>query len=238
MRTFLLFALVGLGTFAGGCAGDDESTGQKGCGLTTAAATAGEWYPSLNLSDDGNEWVCDARVVVRDGDFEAILSNDSSACGFYQMPERPGTYDLTIEKGGYVTKLERAVTSEPRVMSCAGPPSFDVQLEATAAACGASVVPSLKIELVNYREAAVCEALVLAREGDFERELTPTMTADGGCLWGGLDERPGTYEITISKPGFQDEVRKNVVVTADACHVKTTELRVKIFGEPLANQAR
>jgi hypothetical protein len=237
MRSMLLFALAGLSAFATGCADDDESTDHRVCGLSTADETGG-WYPALHLRGAPDGQVCDARVVARDGDFEAVLPNNSGSCGFYEMPERAGTYDLTIEKGGYVTKLERAVRSEPGAISCAGPPSFEVQIETTTATCVASVAPSLKIDLVNYREAAICEALVIAREGPFERALRPTKTGDGTCFWGGLDERPGTYEITVTKSGYGDEVRKNVVVTADECHVKTAELKVKMLAEPSPTSAR
>lgn len=45
-------------------------------------------------------------------------------------------------------------------------------------------------------------------------------------------ERPGTYTVTVRKPGFVDWVRSGVVVTADECHVHTVELTARLRPAP------
>jgi hypothetical protein len=44
----------------------------------------------------------------------------------------------------------------------------------------------------------------------------------------GAAERPGTYSVTVSKPGFRDVVLSNLVVAAGVCHVTTVEQTVKL----------
>lgn len=45
-------------------------------------------------------------------------------------------------------------------------------------------------------------------------------------------ERPGTYTVTVSKPGFRDWQRAGIVVTADECHVHPVELSARLQPSP------
>lgn len=226
MRTFPLFALLGLGIFAGGCADDDELTNRRGCGLT--ASGGAHWYPAVRLVDTLGRPVCDARVVARDGDFEATLPAEQEGCYFYDMPARSGTYELTIEKGGYVTYVASAVPSDAAAVSCAGPPMIEVSVEPVARDCDAPAALAFQLDVHDKAGASVCDATVVAREGGFSQYLRPTPTGDGTCSWGGPVERPGTYEIRVTKPGYAVAVLEDVVVTADDCHVKTVALEMKL----------
>ena len=40
----------------------------------------------------------------------------------------------------------------------------------------------------------------------------------------GAYEHPGTFRITVRKPGYRDWVQTGVLVTADECHVRLTQL--------------
>jgi hypothetical protein len=48
---------------------------------------------------------------------------------------------------------------------------------------------------------------------------------------GGAGEHPGTFRVTVRKPGYKDWVRSGVQVTADKCHVRRTELTALLQAE-------
>lgn len=45
----------------------------------------------------------------------------------------------------------------------------------------------------------------------------------------GAHERPGVYNVTVSKPGFQDAALTNLVVAAGVCHVTTVTATVRLI---------
>lgn len=45
-------------------------------------------------------------------------------------------------------------------------------------------------------------------------------------------ERPGTYTVRVSKPGFLDWVRGGIIVTADECHVRPVALTARLQRAP------
>jgi hypothetical protein len=78
--------------------------------------------------------------------------------------------------------------------------------------------------------------IVDSTDGPFRGPVTTTLR-DGGFSQTiafpatyGLDqrylayERAGTYSITLDAPGYKTWRRENVVVTNDACHVKTVSV--------------
>lgn len=67
-------------------------------------------------------------------------------------------------------------------------------------------------------------ALGVAIEGTF----ADTMDVFSDVDMAGAIERAGTYDITVSKPGFSDWTRTNVVVTADECHVIPVQFDVTL----------
>ena len=48
----------------------------------------------------------------------------------------------------------------------------------------------------------------------------------------GAGERPGTYDITITKDGFMTWTAENVTVTADECHVIPVSLDANLIPVP------
>lgn len=61
------------------------------------------------------------------------------------------------------------------------------------------------------------------RDGEFEEALQ----AFGNSLSGPF-EREGTYDVSITAPGYAGWDTTGVVVTADECHVKTVVLTVRL----------
>lgn len=48
----------------------------------------------------------------------------------------------------------------------------------------------------------------------------------------GAGERAGTYDVLITKPGFEDWTASRVTVTADECHVQTVALQANLVRVP------
>jgi hypothetical protein len=70
--------------------------------------------------------------------------------------------------------------------------------------------------------AASCGAQALITEGTYSEtvQLPPMLPGcNDSIALSGAFERPGTYRVTVSKPGYQSVLFSNVVVAADVCHV-------------------
>lgn len=95
-----------------------------------------------------------------------------------------------------------------------GRPAITVQV--TDASTGADILPGTTIKIVD---------------GEFVETFNvpndPTRTGRVGGAIG----RPGTYEVTVTKDGYQPWIRSNVNVTLDGCHVKTVALDAALTRE-------
>jgi hypothetical protein len=67
-------------------------------------------------------------------------------------------------------------------------------------------------------------------DGDY---IEPLTSLEGTpFLWAGKPEaRPGTYRITIARPGYRLWQRDNVRVNRDRCGVRTVELDAHLLSE-------
>jgi hypothetical protein len=222
MRLLSLFALVGLGVLSNGCViVEDDPIDDRNCGLSAQRGGL-----ILYVVDEGGDPVCGAEVVVRDGDYEAELYNERygfipDTCNSFSMPDRDGTYEVRVTAPGYATTTKSSVRVYELTSGCIGPGSMKVRLARAVTGCDASAALSFRVDLFDERGALVCDANVVVRDGDFQQALRPTPTSDGGCFWDGPVERPGNYEVTISKPGYETLVLPSVAVTKgpNACHV-------------------
>ncbi len=72
----------------------------------------------------------------------------------------------------------------------------------------------------------LCDAMVVVRSGTYEE----TLQAFPGtpCSYAGAYERPGTYEVTVSRTGYRNATRRDIRVTQDECHVVTQEVPVEL----------
>lgn len=73
-------------------------------------------------------------------------------------------------------------------------------------------------------------AKATAREGSFIDTLRtlPVVPPQGSLTVYGVYERVGVYTVMITKPGYRDWVRSNVVVNKDECHVITVQLEALV----------
>jgi hypothetical protein len=134
----LMLSFLGLGVLAGGCSLEDESPG-KGCAPLVAAPSGGiGWSMFVDLVDEKGQPVCRAKVTARDGEFEQVLVNSNGtfmldACNSFPMPDRYGTYELTVEVAGFRTKVVPGVELASASRGCMGPEIVRVQMEHEAA---------------------------------------------------------------------------------------------------------
>ncbi len=68
----------------------------------------------------------------------------------------------------------------------------------------------------------ICDAVVTAKDGDYEETLELQEGAGAGdCIYIGAGERAGTYDIEATKDGFATATEAGYTVQedADGCHV-------------------
>jgi len=99
-------------------------------------------------------------------------------------------------------------------------------------ACTAVVVYGLTVAVTDSVTGApsAVDASAVARSGSYEELLTPI---PGNTLHlVGAAERAGVYEVTITKPGYQDWTRAGISVLPGACHVTPAAFEAKLQPIP------
>ncbi len=226
MRIACLLPLAGLGALMTGCIIVHEDRPGEGFECADYARES----IALNVVDERGARVCDATVVVRGAGVEQRLEpvGPPGACAWYGLPERAGTFEVTVSKPGYETAVERNVVVAMERDGChVESARVDVALEPEFA-CTEIALPSLRGTVRDEQGRPICDAQIVARDGAFQQTLTLFAAPGGACEFSGVPERPGTYEVTVSKPGYETERLANVVVGRDptGCHVKTVTLDV------------
>ena len=94
--------------------------------------------------------------------------------------------------------------------------------EPDAVMCTMEARPALAIVVVDSVTGAGLAAttLALAMEGT----TTDTLAGQDSVVSGAF-ERPGSYRIELTAPGYRPWTREGVVVKKDECHVLTERLR-------------
>ena len=72
----------------------------------------------------------------------------------------------------------------------------------------------------------MCNVKAVAHDGNDEWQLTCWGPPECSCA--GVPERLGTYELTVTAPGYQDSTSTVVVDTKDECRVHTESVTVKL----------
>ncbi len=97
--------------------------------------------------------------------------------------------------------------------------------------CTQQFVYGLTVTIVDQTTAApiAARATMTIRDGTYEEIVTDSW--DGATL-SGAGERPGTYTITIERPGYTTWTQTGVVISADECHVIPVLLSVEMVPLP------
>jgi hypothetical protein len=95
--------------------------------------------------------------------------------------------------------------------------------------CTAIAVQAITLTVVDGASGQrVCDAAVTVVDGSFSEVLPPFPGSAAECTYSGPTERAGTYEVRVSRAGYQPATERNVRVTADACHVIPVRLTVTL----------
>jgi hypothetical protein len=98
-------------------------------------------------------------------------------------------------------------------------------------ACPTVALPAVSVRVVDSvtGASAATGARLVVRDGAYadsssdETEPGPQVDALVAAI-----ERPGTYEVTVSKPGFRDWTQRGVRVTEGECNVRTANLTARL----------
>jgi len=74
----------------------------------------------------------------------------------------------------------------------------------------------------------LCDATVTVVDGSFSQVLPPFPGSAPDCTYSGPTERAGTYEVRVSRAGYQPATASPVRVSADECHVIPVRLTVTL----------
>ncbi len=95
--------------------------------------------------------------------------------------------------------------------------------------CTAEAVFGIQVDVLDGSGApAALGATGVAVEGAF----TDTLMIFDAVRMAGVVERPGLYEVSISKPGFVTWSARNIAVTAGECHVIPVRLQAHLIPTP------
>lgn len=114
-----------------------------------------------------------------------------------------------------------------------------VLIAAALAGCGDSTGPiacteefrfgiTIEVRDGTTGEPAAVGARGTLREGDYVEQMQ--IFGDDTML--GAGERAGTYDILITRPGYEEWAAARVTVTADECHVRTVALQANLVRAP------
>src|SRR5688572_22670517 len=98
--------------------------------------------------------------------------------------------------------------------------------------CTAIAVDAITVRVADAASGQpVCDANVTATDGAFTAELRE-FAIFPDCSYSGPTERPGRYEVRVTRAGYEPAVRAGVMVTADECHVIPVLLSVDLIRAP------
>jgi hypothetical protein len=186
----------------------------------------------IDVRDEFGRPLCDATVVARDGTTVRTMSaivGEGGGCLWSGNDGRAGTYEVTVASPGYETVVLPGVVVAPAKCGVV-PAAISVQLEPSTAACTEEIVEALAVDVRDEKGFEVCDATVIAHLGALDIELQPTPLGNGDCFWSGLAERPGVYDVTVSKFGYQTVKAGPFEANRDAqgCHVVPASVNVTL----------
>ncbi len=102
-------------------------------------------------------------------------------------------------------------------------------LPISALVCTEVYVYGIVIHVTDPSGKPITNAQAIIRDGPFTETLEPVTEPSANGIYQGAGERPGTYELTVSAPGYVPQTFKNLVVTGGICHVNQVSREVSLF---------
>lgn len=95
----------------------------------------------------------------------------------------------------------------------------------TGSNCSDIAVPGVSVVVKDAATGVrLCDATVQISDASGYKELLSASGTAATCAYSGAFERPGTYSVSVFEQGYAADLQQNVVVTSDACHVRTASL--------------
>jgi hypothetical protein len=100
--------------------------------------------------------------------------------------------------------------------------------------CDTGIVAAVEVEI---RDAASLRPIAdsargIVRDGEYVDSLRPSRsTVDGLLSLAGADERPGVYEVLLTRPGYEPWDTAGIVVWDSDCHVRQAVLEAYMRRE-------
>lgn len=95
--------------------------------------------------------------------------------------------------------------------------------------CSQVYVYGIVIHVIDPSGHPIQNAQAVIQDGSYQETLSPVGEPSENGLYQGAGERPGTYELTVSAPGYVPQTFENLVVTGGVCHVDTVSREVSLF---------
>jgi hypothetical protein len=185
-------------------------------------------------------------VVVRSNDGHPL-----STAHVLQIPRDPQFTARTNDEGVAVLPYARgsgrlrvrviALGYEPRevdIRSDTGPTVASITMRRTKvdlrAVCTTNLVPAIRITLDTVGLADSVQVTATVRAGAY-RAAHEFSRSDRLFTVGFASERPGTYSVSVSAPGYTTWKRSGVSITKGVCHVNSRSFVVRL--EPASRGA-
>lgn len=96
--------------------------------------------------------------------------------------------------------------------------------------CTEEYVYGIIVHVIDGRSGTpITNAQVVIQEGTYQEALSPIGEPSQNGLYQGAGERPGTYRLTVSAPGYTPKTFENLVVSGGVCHVQTISREVSLL---------
>jgi hypothetical protein len=95
--------------------------------------------------------------------------------------------------------------------------------------CTQVYVYGIMIRVTDGDGNPIINAHAVIQDGTYSETLEPVTEPSETGIYQGAGERPGTYQLTVSAPGYLPKTYDHLVVQAGTCHVTPVTLQVSLI---------